>query len=71
MLAELAALDAGADRKRFQLVVFRHDFGIQIKKPVSAFAKNGFSLALAVFVYTSGFHRRRPQADHQIGAEED
>jgi hypothetical protein len=37
MLAEVAALDAGANRERFQLVVFRHDFGIPNKKPVSAF----------------------------------
>jgi hypothetical protein len=35
----------------------------QIKNPFQLFAKNGFSLALAVFVYTSGFHRRRPQAE--------
>jgi hypothetical protein len=34
---------------------------IENKKPVSALAKNGFALALAVFF-------TRPQADHQIGA---
>jgi hypothetical protein len=43
----------------------------KIKNPFQLFAKNGFALALAVFIYTSGFHRRRPQADHQIGAMED
>ncbi len=63
MLAELAAFDPGAYRQSFQLVLFvhiRHQYS-DVKKPVSAFAKNGFALALAVFI-------KRPQADSQIGA---
>jgi hypothetical protein len=49
MLAELAALDAGAHRERFELILVRHRSLQKAKNPFSAFAKNGFALALAVF----------------------
>jgi hypothetical protein len=37
---------------------------LKYKNPFSALAKNGFALALAVFI-------KRPQADFQIGAIKD
>ena len=63
MLAELAALDAGAHRQRFQLVfVVMYRWRVSHKqKTRSASTLNRVSLALAVFI-------TRPQADHQIGA---